>query len=456
MVIHGNERYSEMRQEEFLCQSGRIPVVNSYTYLGLEMDWTFRNTTMQLERARQGRIVLDSLSPFLGNARVPLHIKSVVIKQLLIPVLSYGAEVWATKLSEFGYLSKVLVEAVNLAMCYNKQNRSMCTETMLQELDIPPLSAVLYSKRMRAWAKWRHSRTWIADFVRARSTTRGTWSQGCGTQCSRLLTQLHQANRDASSYDFEDVSSKRLARVIKEFLTTKHHAAKTLTTASMRSYQVFGMAGSNGFIRHSALCNEVFNVNLLARARGNGFGNLWYRAKHVVATHVARLDVRDPLLHVCPSCHGCFSDTLDHVVLGCEKYTVERQAFIWYELKCVLDFMAEHGVDHSRENVWHCVLGGFPQGVKTADGRDVSRLFYDFWLKTNLNRGTVYQTLCRWLEFVLPEHFRAIRHFVEAHTKRVGSSLSLHQQYERRNRVLAPEVDANRYGSSSTWGVTGI
>ncbi|KAI8108136.1 hypothetical protein M9434_006166 [Picochlorum sp. BPE23] len=91
---------------------------------------------------------MDRFSPFLSNPRAPLCIKSLVIKQLLVPVLSSRAEVWATKKSELGGLSKVLVEALNLAMCYNKQNRSMCTEVTMQELDFPPLSAVLYSKWM--------------------------------------------------------------------------------------------------------------------------------------------------------------------------------------------------------------------------------------------------------------------------------------------------------------------
>lgn len=91
-----------------------------------------------------------------------------------------------------------------------------------------------------------------------------------------------------------------------------------------------------------------------------------YRGKHVVATQSPGLDERDPLLHICPSCGDCVSDTLDHVVLGCEKYTLARQSFISYELQHVLDFMAEHGVEHTRENVWHCVLGGFPPGPEDS------------------------------------------------------------------------------------------
>jgi len=68
----------------------------------------------------------------------------------------------------------------------------------------------------------------------------------------------------------------------------------------------------------------------------------------------------------------------------------------------------------------------------------------------------MYQNVCRWLECVVPKHFRAVRHFVDTHTNRVGCCLSPKPHFERKNTYLASEVDANGYGSSYTSGARGL
>lgn len=205
----------------------------------------------------------------------PIRTNDTFMVTIYSLILSYGGEVWSTSKSACGCISKVLVEAVNLAKCYNRDNRSMNTEVMLQEMDIPPMFADFYSKRMRTWAKWRHSRTWIAEFVRDRSKKKGTWSQSCAIESSKLLTSLQESSVIPTSQGFEHVASKRLARLTNGFSSAQHHETTASKVVTMQKYSEFGMAGSNGYLRHSILCNDLFDVNLLVRVRGNGFGSLW-------------------------------------------------------------------------------------------------------------------------------------------------------------------------------------
>ncbi|WPT18333.1 hypothetical protein PSENEW3_00006334 [Picochlorum sp. SENEW3] len=62
--------------DQFMCQGQPIPVVDQYTYLGLQIDLNLSTDTLRKGRLEAGEQALRALAPMLANARVPLALKA--------------------------------------------------------------------------------------------------------------------------------------------------------------------------------------------------------------------------------------------------------------------------------------------------------------------------------------------------------------------------------------------
>ncbi|RKO95101.1 hypothetical protein CXG81DRAFT_5055, partial [Caulochytrium protostelioides] len=68
-----------------LLQGATVPEVSSYTYLGIAIDDQLRASTMTLHRTQQGSAALHALRPTLGNAHIPMAMRVMLVKSILIP-----------------------------------------------------------------------------------------------------------------------------------------------------------------------------------------------------------------------------------------------------------------------------------------------------------------------------------------------------------------------------------
>ncbi len=88
---------AELTRMSWELQDGRIPVVDAYTYLGLNID---RDVTLEgvvHHNAAKGARALGALRPFLANRTIPPRLKVTALKALLAPVLLYGADMSSTR-----------------------------------------------------------------------------------------------------------------------------------------------------------------------------------------------------------------------------------------------------------------------------------------------------------------------------------------------------------------------
>lgn len=152
---------------QFVCQGQPIPVVDQYTYLGIQIDLNLSTETMRKGRREAGEQALRAMTPLLANARVPLGLKSMCIKGMLLPTLTYGAEIWGTGPPEdHTEVHTIYSDAMQLAIVGTRKAKATYRRDLATiELGLPSIQATITTAPMRAVMKWTQSKTWIQDLL---------------------------------------------------------------------------------------------------------------------------------------------------------------------------------------------------------------------------------------------------------------------------------------------------
>src|SRR5690606_4429073 len=89
-VFNGN--LDLLRSEQWVLQGQVVPVVDSYTYLGVEVhsDWDLAKSAADV--SSRARKALWALKPALENSMIPLAVKAMMIRSMDMPVAAYGGE----------------------------------------------------------------------------------------------------------------------------------------------------------------------------------------------------------------------------------------------------------------------------------------------------------------------------------------------------------------------------
>jgi hypothetical protein len=93
-----------------------IPIVDSYKYLGVIFRSDLDLQLMAQARADKGRRVLNSFRAVLAGHDIPLYIRARVVQSMLLPVLSYGSELWGMSANRCRGPQIVLSEALKLLL----------------------------------------------------------------------------------------------------------------------------------------------------------------------------------------------------------------------------------------------------------------------------------------------------------------------------------------------------
>ena len=96
--------------------------------------------------------------PFLRMTTVPLQIKLLVTRAILVPVLTYGAELFGMSLSRTMELDRILAEGLRLALGMSRASSTTSRVIMFAETGIPPVSGQSARLRARAYLKYPNLR----------------------------------------------------------------------------------------------------------------------------------------------------------------------------------------------------------------------------------------------------------------------------------------------------------
>ena len=139
---------------------------------------------MVAERGERGRNACLSLAPVLGNSAIPVFLRRQIVMTFLLPVLSYGGELFGLRSLSvvptlLKGLEKILREALSMISrgSWRISPKQASSQRALQmEFRIPTVSACMAGAAVRAVAKFSHSKGYISDLLVARGqAARGSW-----------------------------------------------------------------------------------------------------------------------------------------------------------------------------------------------------------------------------------------------------------------------------------------
>jgi hypothetical protein len=307
MMGFGEGAVERLRRDPNRWQlSGRvIPIVDSYKYLGVIFRSDLDLQSMAKAREDKGRKVLNTFRAVLASYDIPLYIRARVVQSILLPVLTYGSELWGMSSVRCDGPQKVLSEALRLLLRIPAKSSLTSPTTIGYEVNIPPIHAIASSARARAYLKFPSLRTVIADLLRHPPVSRKrTWVTGTRQWLSRFCRIALQLNPSAG-HDL-------VKRVVWELLLNK-------PSRTLRKYI------ANDYIRKrdylaAAVRYPVFSqgIHWLCRMR---VGAIW-----TVRRFVRIRWLPERYLTECPFC-CVVNDTgedLQHLLIQCQAWAEYR------------------------------------------------------------------------------------------------------------------------------------
>ena len=109
---------------------------------------------------------------YLCWRKVPLHMRVAVIRQVLIPKMLYGAELWGTNAKILGKAQNVANEAMRMVVGGSTRDTTIPLAPLYRELGVPPLEATAKGRVARGYAKALTLKT----FVQSVADLQGEWA----------------------------------------------------------------------------------------------------------------------------------------------------------------------------------------------------------------------------------------------------------------------------------------
>jgi exonuclease III len=188
MVVRPRGDGETLRKERAIQLCGEdIPWADKYEYLGLMFNDKLDIKIMLEERVKRlhGR-TLPALTKLIGTACIPLAVKVLAIKSLLIPALTYGGELFGAFMSPSKRdrpvmvmeLEKILDEALIMVSkgSWTPSSKILSSVKLLRrEWKIPSVEAVWAGQMARATLKFRYSKGWVAELYRDPPANDKSW-----------------------------------------------------------------------------------------------------------------------------------------------------------------------------------------------------------------------------------------------------------------------------------------
>lgn len=157
--------------------AGEIPKVKEYKYLGIYVTETLHKSREPLEgmtnvetkhskrMAEKGFKALGTLRPLLTDRACPVPLKVALVRNLVMPLMTYGGEFIAFKKVHAQPIQRVVNCAARWIMGVSNSNHSYAAGTLCFELGLPPVEVELAGLRARLYYKLKLSekkmKTWL-------------------------------------------------------------------------------------------------------------------------------------------------------------------------------------------------------------------------------------------------------------------------------------------------------
>ena len=350
--------------ERWVLSGQRIPIVDSYKYLGLNFHKNLNVEEMMGDRVAAGKKLTGTITPFLKCASIPLPMKVAVVRTVMVPRLLFGAEVYGMN-KKITQQMQVFLNRTSRMMLGISANATVSNTALWREIGIPPICAQATARRARALQKARKLSTWVSTLVETPFKSRywtwvtGTnrWMKRYGQSLTGWLKEKPKEMAMDNGQGWKRLPPKSLCRVMVEAVWR-------------REERVTRSRSGDRYL------NANFDLNPLTTAQAGGYPMLTRGLGLIVKCRVggfwpaSRLAKRG-LIHtqyltVCPCCKRQDPETLQHVLLDCPRWEVGRRQLMTELLGMAAEIVGTGTARRAREHVVTLLLGGEYKG-KTLD-----------------------------------------------------------------------------------------
>ena len=127
----------------------KVPIESEYIHLGTLIDDQLNLQRMAEARAKKGRTILAMISPVIRCDSIPLQYRIRMVKLLLGPSLTWGAEVWGCNLPNMKSCVKVWGDAALTLVRLGMHNTTVTRECVGMELGMHTLQGMIITSRAR-------------------------------------------------------------------------------------------------------------------------------------------------------------------------------------------------------------------------------------------------------------------------------------------------------------------
>ena len=224
-----------------------------------------------------------------------------------------------------GFLNQALRQVAGLG-----RNNPVSSVALWREFNVPPICASAAARRARALQKCRTElKTWVSVTAKNPMPDRKwTWVSGTIRWMNRYVRRLAQCQHERDTTpDMETLLSqgwmalepKALKKVVTKLVWFREdRAGRCSTSRNYIKHRFEDQRVCDTAVVQSASINQ--GLGYILRGRVGGF---W------LGQRLARIGKITPrYLRVCPCCHTEVAETLEHLVLHCARWSVERACFI--------------------------------------------------------------------------------------------------------------------------------
>ena len=303
MII--NKENENIETEEIKYKNEVIPIGENYIYLGVDF-----NNSLDLKRCTEYRrskgIHMNRiLGPTLNNNLVPLEYKKMIVNNVIIPAVSYGAEVFGINETRIQKVKTMVDRSVaHIVHCKNFPRARV-----YEELDIKPIQMRTSINRVRGFLKWKNSNGIIKDLIN--TTERFKTSKGTWCKATRKWMKRFKMNVDNSVDEGKREATEYYVKRIKKNDTTE--ASNMANNMNIKSGK---------FLRKLEINKRVktVGVNDLLKIRT---GTFLFTNRLVHYGKVDRL-----LYNKCMCCKENIKEDMKHLFLDCSRFKDERRKFL--------------------------------------------------------------------------------------------------------------------------------
>ncbi|OMJ23940.1 RNA-directed DNA polymerase from mobile element jockey, partial [Smittium culicis] len=297
----------------FTVMGKHIEQVTEYKYLGVVFNNKWNNLSALKSNRKNGRKAFHSMYYFLSRKDIPTAMRVALIRTVLIPILCYGGEIFGMSATRSGTLQKVADDATRLVAGVGK---STALQRLRNELKIDDINTRVSVARERGHTKWASSKTWISELIKQPFKNRlDTWVSGTVRWKRRFL---------------KGAENKTTAQALRARKIRNDHSKITEWVTRNN----LGLT-SNWMGLELAYPEHARGIRLLAKMRMGAF---------MTAQSLANSRfISDDYKLKCPFCNGSEADTVEHMLLRCQKWNSQRQ-------NCIGAFIGDNTANLNLQN----------------------------------------------------------------------------------------------------------